>query len=105
VGGGSDSTVTPLNPLYGVHCAVNHSNPREGIDVERALRLYTWDNAMLGFEEDEKGSIEKGKVADLVVLGQDPTAVEPTTIESIPVDMTIRAGEIVYQSAGDERRS
>lgn len=96
VGGGSDSTVTPLSPLYGVHCAVNHSNSRERIDVERALRLYTLDNAWLGFEEGEKGSIEVGKCADLVVLGDDPTNVEPKAIESIPVEMTIGGGEVVY---------
>ncbi|MGD2104249.1 MAG: amidohydrolase [Anaerolineae bacterium] len=98
VGGGSDSTVTPLKPLYGVHCAVNHSNPGERIGVERALRLYTLDNAWLGFEEVEKGSIEVGKLADLVVLGEDPTAADPDSIESIPVEMTICGGEIVYEA-------
>lgn len=96
VGGGSDSTVTPLKPLYGVHCAVNHSNPAERIPVDRALQLYTLDNAWLAFEEKEKGSIEVGKLADLVVLAQDPSAVDPEDIESIPVEITICGGEIVY---------
>ncbi len=96
VGGGSDSTVTPLKPLYGVRCAVNHSNPAERIDVQRALQLYTLDNAWLAFEEEDKGSIEVGKLGDLVVLGQDPTAVDPTTIDSIRVEMTISGGEVVY---------
>jgi hypothetical protein len=96
VGGGSDSTVTPLKPLYGVHCAVNHSNPAERIAVERALQLYMLDNAWLAFEEGEKGSIEVGKLADLVVLAQDPTAVDGEAIESIAVEMTICGGEIVY---------
>jgi predicted amidohydrolase YtcJ len=98
VGGGSDSTVTPLNPLYGVHCAVNHSNPDEQLDVERALRLYTLDNARLAFEEADKGSIEVGKLGDLVVLASDPRDVPPTSIADIPVAMTIVGGEIVYSS-------
>jgi predicted amidohydrolase YtcJ len=96
VGGGSDSTVTPMQPLYSVYCAVNHSNLSERIDVERALRLYTLDNAVLAFEEEEKGSIQVNKLGDLVVLGDDPTAVAPAAIADIPVEMTIVGGEIVY---------
>jgi predicted amidohydrolase YtcJ len=98
VGGGSDSCVTPLQPLYGVFAAVNHSNPNERIDVERALKLYTLDNAFLAFEEKEKGSVEVGKVGDLVVLAEDPTTVDPKTIADIPVAMTIVGGEIVYSA-------
>lgn len=96
VGGGSDSTVTPMRPLFGVHSAVNHSNPAERIGVERALQLYTLDNAVLAFEEERKGSIELGKQGDLVVLGQDPTKVDAEDIAEIPVEMTIVAGEIVF---------
>ena len=54
IGGGSDSTVTPLGPLYGMHCAVNHTNERERVGTERALRLWTIDNARLAFEEAQK---------------------------------------------------
>jgi predicted amidohydrolase YtcJ len=97
VGGGSDSTVTPLNPLYGVHCAVNHSNPSERLGTERALQLYTLDNAALAFEEGEKGSIEVGKLGDLAVLSADPLAVEPNRIQDIHIEYTILGGEIVYQ--------
>jgi predicted amidohydrolase YtcJ len=96
VGGGSDSTVTPLQPLFGVYCAVNHSNPAERLAVERALQLYTLDNAALAFEEREKGSLEIGKLGDLVVLAEDPTHVAPETIADITVEMTVVGGEIVY---------
>jgi predicted amidohydrolase YtcJ len=99
VGGGSDSTVTPLQPLYGVHSAVNHSNPAERLEPERALQLYTLDNAYLGFEEADKGSIEVGKLGDLVVLDADPTAVAPEGIADIPALMTIIGGEVVYGRA------
>ncbi|UCC89230.1 MAG: amidohydrolase [Anaerolineales bacterium] len=96
VGGGSDSTVTPMQPLYSVYCAVNHSNLAERIDVERALQLYTLDNAALAFEEEEKGSIQVNKLGDLTVLGADPRTVAPAAIADIPVEMTIVGGEVVY---------
>jgi predicted amidohydrolase YtcJ len=51
---------------------------------------------VLGFEEGDKGSIEIGKLGDLVVLGQDPTAISPEGIADIPVEMTIVGGRIVY---------
>jgi len=97
VGGGSDSTVTPMKPLYSMHCAVNHSNPAERVSAERALQLYTLDNAYLAFEETDKGSIEVGKLGDLVVLGQDPLSVDPARIKDIPVETTILGGAIVYE--------
>jgi predicted amidohydrolase YtcJ len=96
VGGGSDSTVTPMQPLYGVHSAVNHSNPTERLGVERALQLYTLDNAALAFEERDKGSLEVGKLGDLVALSNDPRSVAPECIADIAVEMTVVGGEIVY---------
>ena len=98
IGGGSDSTVTPLQPLYGVHCAVNHSNPAERLEVEPALRLYTLDNASMAFEETDKGSIAVGKLGDLVVLAEDPFEVEPERIKDIPVEMTVVGGQTVYSA-------
>ena len=105
VGGGSDSTVTPMQPLYGVYSAVNHSNPAERLDVRRALQLYTLDNAALAFEEDEKGSLEVGKLGDLVVLAQDPFEIDPRQIMDIPVEMTVIGGEIVYERGQPMRRA
>lgn len=96
IGGGSDSTVTPLGPLYGMHCAVNHSNVRERVTAERALRLWTIDNARLAFEEQIKGSIEVGKLADLVVLDADPLAVPPDQIKNVGVVRTIKGGVVTY---------
>lgn len=96
IGGGSDSTVTPLGPLYGMHCAVNHSNQHERVSAERALRLWTIDNARLAFEEHAKGTLAAGKLADLVVLDGDPLAVPPETIKDIQVQMTVMGGRITY---------
>jgi predicted amidohydrolase YtcJ len=97
VAGGSDSTVTPLGPLIGVHAAVNHSNPAERVSIQQALELYTINAARIGFEEQDKGSLEAGKVGDFVVLDQDPFEVEPGQILDIPVEMTVLGGEIVYR--------
>lgn len=97
VAGGSDSTVTPLGPLIGVHAAVNHSNPAERVDIQQALALYTINAAHIAFEEDDKGSLEVGKLGDLVVLAEDPFQVEPARIREIPVALTVVGGEIVYQ--------
>jgi predicted amidohydrolase YtcJ len=62
-----------------------------------AIRLYTWNGAYLGKEEDFKGSIEPGKLADLVVLDRDILAVPPEKIKDIKVLTTIVDGKIVYQ--------
>ena len=98
VGGGSDSYVTPMNPLYSIHCAANHSIPSERISAERAIQLYTIDNARLLFEENEKGSIETGKLGDLTVVDGDPTQVPREAIKDIGVAMTVIDGTVVYSN-------
>ena len=60
------------------------------------MRLYTLNGAYASFEENIKGSIEVGKLADLVVLGSDPTQVDPLGIKDIQVEQTIVGGETVY---------
>jgi len=99
VAGGSDSTVTPLGPLIGVHAAVNHSNPAERVSVQEGLELYTINAARIAFEEHDKGSLEVGKLGDFVVLGEDPFEVDPRHIKDIPVEMTVIGGDVVYRSA------
>lgn len=100
----SDRPVIPGYPLRGVETAVLRQNftgrviaAEQTISVDRALRMYTNYPAYASFEEDIKGSIEVGKLADLVVLGASPYMVEPTEISSIPVEMTILDGKIVHQ--------
>jgi predicted amidohydrolase YtcJ len=97
VAGGSDSTVTPLGPLIGVHAAVNHSNPAERVSVHEALQLYTINAARIAFQEHDRGSLEVGKLGDLVVLAGDPYQIDPREIEGISVEMTVVGGEIEYR--------
>ena len=111
--GHSDWWVTPVDPLFNVHVAVNRET-REGdvlghdqrIDAESALRMMTIDGAHLAFEEADKGTITPGKLGDLVLLSDDPLAVAPAAIDTIEVDATIIGGAIVYdreQDAGSRR--
>ena len=67
------------------------------IDVDTALRALTIDGAYLGFEENEKGTIERGKLGDFVVLSDDPYKMEPTELKNLKVDMTIIGGDVVYE--------
>jgi predicted amidohydrolase YtcJ len=97
VAGGSDSTVTPLGPLIGVHAAVNHTNPTERVSVQEALELYTINAARIAFQETDRGSLEVGKLGDFVVLAEDPFGIDPSRIKDIPIEMTVLGGEIVYE--------
>jgi hypothetical protein len=85
----------PFSPLYGIHCAVNAPFAIQRITVKEALRSYTIEGAGAAFEELEKGSIEVGKLADLVVLGQDPLE-DPTRLNQMPVEMTFLEGRRVH---------
>jgi len=95
--GGSDCPMEPLSPLLGMQTAVTREFfPEERISVEEALCLYTVDAAYASFEENIKGSIEKGKLADLTVISRDPRMVKPNEIGDIEVEMTIVGGRVVY---------
>ncbi|WP_246998422.1 amidohydrolase [Halosolutus gelatinilyticus] len=90
---GSDGM--PLDPLYGVHHAVNASEPSQRLSVTEALRAYTLGAAYAGFDEDRLGTIEVGKRADFVVLEESPWD-RSGEIDSIDVAMTIVDGEVVF---------
>ena len=105
--GSTDYVPGPYEPLMGIQSSVtrtDHSGKVWGanqkITVEEALRIYTLHGAYASFEEDIKGSIEVGKLADLVVLGDDLTTVDPHAIMDIPVRMTMVGGEVVYGGEG-----
>ena len=100
-----DCPVTPIAPLHCLYTAVARETssghilgPEQRIDVHTGLRALTLDGAYLAFEENEKGSIEIGKMADFVSLSDDPYELEPTALKDLEVEMTIIDGEVVYQS-------
>jgi predicted amidohydrolase YtcJ len=97
VAGGSDCPMEPLSPLLGVEEAVTRESfPEQRLTVEEALRMYTLDAAYCSGEENFKGSIEEGKLADLTVLAADPESVPTDKIKDIPIDLTLIGGKIVY---------
>lgn len=103
--GATDYPPGPFEPLLGIQSCVtrtDHSGtvwgPSQRISVEEALRLYTQQGAYASFEEDLKGSITPGKLADFVVLGANPMSVDPQTIKDIPVEMTVLGGKVVFDA-------
>jgi len=98
VNGGSDTDVTPINPILGIHAAVNPPYIENAILPAEALQLFTTQAARTIFSEKIQGSIEIGKLADLTILSADPLQTRPDKIKDIQVWMTIKAGEIVHQS-------
>jgi predicted amidohydrolase YtcJ len=100
----SDCPVIPCNPLVGVYAAVTRRaeggqalSPEQAIPPEQALRMYTLAGAYASFEEQLKGSIEVGKLADMMLLSGDPTIVASEQIMDIQVEKTIVGGEVVFE--------
>jgi predicted amidohydrolase YtcJ len=103
---GSDWTVGPLDALLGISAAVTRRTtdgrnpdgwiPDQKITVEEAVRAYTIDAAYAVFEEQEKGSITPGKLADFVVLSRNILTGDPRQIETTEVLMTVVGGNLVY---------
>lgn len=78
--------------------------PHQRVDVMTALKAMTIWPAYQHFEEADKGSIEVGKVADLIVLSNDPTAVDPETIDTLKVQETIKRGQTIYTREDEEKQ-
>jgi predicted amidohydrolase YtcJ len=108
IAGGSDFPVEDINPLYGFYAAVARKdkqqypeggfNPENAITREQALRAMTIWAAYAAFEEGEKGSLEKGKLADFVVLDRDIMTEPDSVLFGISTRMTVVGGEVVFKS-------
>ena len=105
VAASSDSPVVPDNPLVGIFAAVTRQAesgqqllPGESVSTEQALAMYTINAAYASFEENIKGSIAPGKLADIVVLSDDPVKSPPEKIKDIRVEMTIIGGRVVWEA-------
>jgi predicted amidohydrolase YtcJ len=95
-GMGSDCPVEKLDTMQLLHRAVNRDamSQHECLTVDQALRLYTSGSAYIGFEEQSKGSLQVGKLADFVVLSEDPYLVEPQRLERIRPLATVLGGRM-----------
>jgi len=96
---GSDGM--PPSPLYGLHGAINGAYPGQRLTTEEAITCYTVAGARFAFEEDETGSLQSGKLADLIVLDQDPR-LDPDHVSERSIDMTFVGGKLVYSSEDEE---
>lgn len=104
---GSDWPVAPLDPVMGIYAATTRRTldgknpggwvPEQRITVAQAVHAYTVGSAFAEHQEAVKGSIQAGKIADLVVLSDDVFSIRPEAIERVKVDMTIFDGRIVYE--------
>ncbi|NWG11502.1 amidohydrolase [Candidatus Bathyarchaeota archaeon] len=96
---GSDCPVEPINPLLGIWAAVTRKNfTEESLTIEEALKTYTLNAAYASFDEDKKGTIEAGKLADLTVLSDNLFSIPTEKIKQVSVEMTIVAGKVVYDA-------
>lgn len=103
--GSSDAPVTHHAPLFGIEQALTRATmagdvcgPDERVDLATALRMHTINGAFASGEDAIKGSLEPGKLADLVVLREDLTRVPAPTIRQVPVVMTVIGGEVVFEA-------
>jgi predicted amidohydrolase YtcJ len=98
--GGSDCPIEPIDPLEGLYAAVASAPEGYGerVNAQTAVEMFTRNAAYATHEEKLKGTIEEGKIADLVVLDRDPLQVPPEEIRSISVLATIVGGKLVYAS-------
>jgi predicted amidohydrolase YtcJ len=107
---GTDWTVAPIDPMLGIKAAVTRETldgkhpggwiPEQKITVEEAVRAYTVGSAYAEFQENEKGSITPGKLADLVILSRDIFTIAPKEIDQTRVVTTIVGGRVVYEASG-----
>jgi predicted amidohydrolase YtcJ len=101
----SDYTASPFDPMMWLQSQVTRTDMKgntwganQRINMEEAIRCGTINGAYASFEENLKGSVEPGKLADLVVLGRDPFREDPMTLATIPVERTMLAGSWVHES-------
>jgi predicted amidohydrolase YtcJ len=98
---GSDNL--PIGPMVGLYAAVTRKGesgkvygPGEAVSIKDAITMYTRSGAFLTREEKLKGTLEAGKLADMIVLPEDPLSISPEKLLGLKVDMTIVGGRVLY---------
>jgi len=86
ISGGSDAPCTYPDPIYGMYAACNHFNPESSVSIEDALKMFTYNVAWASFDEKERGSLEKGKIADMVILNQNPLQMNKKNLLNLKVE-------------------
>ena len=100
VSGGSDAPVTPPDPIEGIYAACNHFKPDQSVTVAEALRMFTYEVARTCFDEKERGSLETGKIADMVILNKNPLEMAPRNLRELKVEKIMLGGEPYKRGMG-----
>jgi predicted amidohydrolase YtcJ len=105
---GTNASWYPANPMLGIYAAVTRQTldgepaagwfPEERVDLETALAAYTVNTAWAAGEEEIKGSLTPGKLADLVILDRDPFSIAPAELKEVRVLMTVIDGRVLYKA-------
>ena len=90
---GSDTPCTAPDPIVWLYKAVNHSNPEEAVSIREALRMATYNGYWASFDEKERGSLEAGKIADMVVLSANPYEMPKELLLQLRVEQLILGGK------------
>lgn len=88
----ADGPVTDPNPIAGIYGACNHFDPAQSVSIAEALRMYTYNIAWTSFDEKQRGSLETGKIADMVVLNRNPLQMPPEQSRELKVEKMYVAG-------------
>ena len=104
---GTDWFVAPLNPMLTLYAATTRATldgknpngwvPEQKMSIAEAVSAYTAGSAYAEFQESDKGTIARGKLADLVVLSDDVLNIAPASIKDVRVVTTIVGGKVVYE--------
>ena len=98
VGLGSDAPCTSPNPIVWIDRCVNNPNKSQRVSIQQALRMATWNGYYIAFDEKERGSLEPGKIADMVILSANPYDIPAKEIKNLKVEQLLLQGK-PYQSA------
>jgi predicted amidohydrolase YtcJ len=99
--GGSDAPVTHPDPIESIYGACNHPyNAKQSVSIIDALKMHTYEVARTTFDEQERGSLEIGKVADMVVLNQDPLILDKKDLRSLTVEKLFLNGKAYKSGMG-----
>jgi hypothetical protein len=93
IAAGSDAPVTNPEPMKAIHKLLNHDNPDDNITIEQALKMYTYEGAAMTFDENERGSLETGKIADFAILDRNPMKILPAELKDVKCTSLVLSGK------------
>jgi predicted amidohydrolase YtcJ len=98
--GGSDAPCTLPDPIFGIYAACNHYMPEQSVTIPEALKMFTYNAAWTTFDERDRGSLEKGKMADMVILNKNPLTLRPDELLKLKVEKLLLQGKAYEKGQG-----